>query len=95
MKSFSVYILECADGSYYTGYAADVEARFARHVRGKGAKYTRSHRPLRIVYKETLEDKSAAMHREWLIKQMTRKQKEQLIQGDDRNLGTEKLSGNE
>lgn len=95
MKPFSVYILECVDGSYYTGYAADVEARFARHVSGKGAKYTRSHRPLRIVYKETLEDKSAAMHREWLIKQMTRKQKEQLIQGDGRNLGTEKLSGNE
>lgn len=95
MKAFSVYILECADGSYYTGYAADVSARFACHLSGKGAKYTRSHRPLRIVYQEVLANKSEAMHREWAIKQMTRGQKEQLIQGGDHHLGAEKFSRDE
>ncbi|MFX3619058.1 MAG: GIY-YIG nuclease family protein [Sporolactobacillus sp.] len=93
MKPFSVYILECEDGSFYTGYAADVEARFALHLSGRGAKYTRSHRPRRIIYREMLPGKSAAMSREWAIKRMSRKEKEVLIQRSMHDVGTEELSG--
>jgi putative endonuclease len=79
MNGYSVYILECSDGSLYTGYAADVHRRFVRHCSGKGAKYTRSHPPQRIVYVERLADRSSAMKREWAIKQLSRQQKEMLI----------------
>lgn len=92
MKSYSVYILECADGSLYTGYAADVRKRFALHRSGKGAKYTRSHKPLRIVYEEALPDKSSAMQREWAIKHLTKQAKEALIQRSGADVGAEEFS---
>ncbi|WP_100486511.1 GIY-YIG nuclease family protein [Sporolactobacillus pectinivorans] len=93
MKNYSVYILECADGSLYTGYAVDVRQRFALHCSGRGAKYTRSHKPLRIVYEETFPGKSEALRREWAIKHLPREKKEALIQGGGTDVGTEKLSG--
>ncbi|WP_188804812.1 GIY-YIG nuclease family protein [Sporolactobacillus putidus] len=91
MKNYSVYILECTDGSLYTGYAADVRKRFALHCSGKGAKYTRSHKPLRVVYEETLPDKSSAMQREWTIKHLTKREKEALIQRSGANVGAKEF----
>ena len=76
---FYVYIIRCADGSFYCGYTTDVEKRFEKHKSGKGAKYTRSHLPLEIVYIEEFESKSDALKRECEIKSMTRSQKEKLI----------------
>lgn len=79
MMSAFVYVLECVDGSFYTGWTNDVQARVAVHNAGKGARYTRSRKPVRLVYVEEVPDKTAAQRREWEIKKMTRQQKMQLI----------------
>ena len=76
---FYVYVLRCTDGSLYCGYTNDVEKRFEKHKSGKGAKYTKSHPPLEVVYVEEFETKSDAMKREFEIKSMTRSQKEKLL----------------
>lgn len=73
------YILQCADGSYYTGWTVDLEKRLKAHNSGKGARYTRSRRPVEIVYYETYTDKCEAMRREYAIKQMSRSDKIKLI----------------
>lgn len=75
-----VYIIECNDGSLYTGYAVDIEKRLDEHNKGEGAKYTRGRTPVCLRYIETCPDKSSAMRREHAIKQLNRKQKENLIQ---------------
>ena len=76
-----VYILRCADESYYTGWTNDLTARLAAHNRGTaGAKYTRARRPVQLVYCEALPDKSAALKREAEIKKMSRAQKQNLIE---------------
>ncbi len=77
---FYVYILKCTDGSFYCGYTNDVEKRFEKHKSGKGAKYTRSHTPVEIVYVQELETKNEALKKEYEIKKMTRSQKEKLIE---------------
>jgi putative endonuclease len=77
--SYFVYILECEDGSLYTGTTNDIEKRFAAHMSGKGANYTRSHKPKRVVYSEELSDKSEALKREIVIKKLTRAEKLELI----------------
>lgn len=77
--NFYVYMLRCADGTLYTGYTDDPERRLRVHNAGKGAKYTRSRRPVELVYRETLEDKSAALRREREIKRLNRAQKLNLI----------------
>lgn len=74
-----VYIVMCDDGTYYTGYTTDVERRVAEHNDGTGAKYTRGRRPVDLVHVETYDSQSAAMQREYAIKQLRRSQKEQLI----------------
>ncbi len=74
-----IYIVECADGSYYTGWTNDLENRLAAHNAGTGARYTRGRGPVRLVYKEECEDKQSAQRREWAIKKLTRAQKEQLV----------------
>jgi putative endonuclease len=74
-----VYILECSDGTLYTGYTNDVDARVGKHNAGKGAKYTKNRLPVVARYTEQLETKSLAMKREYRIKQMTRAQKLALI----------------
>lgn len=81
MKNYShfVYMLECRDGSYYTGYTTDLSHRLAQHECGKGAKYTRGRGPLRLVYQADYETKSEAMQEEYRIKQLTRNQKEKII----------------
>ena len=80
-KHHYVYILECSDGTLYTGWTTDLEARLATHNSGKGAKYTRSRLPVELVYFETYDDRHEAMSREWHIKQLSRKEKEELIKG--------------
>ena len=69
------YILLCSDNSLYTGYSDDPQKRFLDHKNGKGARYTRSHKPLRIIYTEQLETKSEAMKREREIKSWRREKK--------------------
>jgi putative endonuclease len=73
------YILECADGTFYTGWTTDPERRLRQHNLGRGAKYTRTRRPVHMVYLEELPDRAAAMRREIRIKQMSRERKVQLI----------------
>ena len=74
-----IYIVECVDGTYYTGWTNDLENRLAAHNAGTGARYTRGRGPVRLVYQEECEDKQAAQRREWVIKKLTRAQKEQLV----------------
>jgi len=79
MTGFYCYILECADGSFYTGWCTDPERRTKQHNAGRGARYTRSHRPVRLAYVESQPDRSSAMKREQVIKGMSRKRKEKLV----------------
>jgi len=74
-----VYIVECADGTYYTGWTNDLDKRIERHNARVGAKYTKTRVPVKLVYSESFETKEEAMSREWHIKKMTRKEKEELI----------------
>ncbi len=74
-----VYIVECADGSLYTGWAVDVEQRVKVHNAGRGARYTRLHGPVKLVYAEELPDRVAAMKRELEIKRWPRARKLKLI----------------
>lgn len=73
------YIVKCKDGSFYTGWTNDIEKRIEAHNAGKGAKYTKTRRPVELVYLEESPTKEEAMKREYVIKQMTRKAKEDLI----------------
>lgn len=75
------YIVECSDHSLYTGWTNHLEERIAAHNHGCGAKYTKSRRPVVLVYYETFDTKEDAMRREYKIKQMTRAQKLKLIHG--------------
>jgi len=75
------YIVECADGTYYTGWAVDPERRVAMHNKGRGAKYTKMRLPVQLVYVEEQPDLSTALKREIAIKRMTRARKRKLIGG--------------
>lgn len=74
-----MYIVRCADGSLYTGYATDPQRRVEQHNAGRGAKYTAGRRPVRLVYTETLESRGAALSREREVKGWTRQRKQALI----------------
>lgn len=76
---YFVYIVECNDGTYYTGIARDVHARIAKHNSGKGAKYTRARRPVILRWAMECGDKSSALKQEYNIKQMSREQKEEVV----------------
>jgi putative endonuclease len=76
-----VYIVRCADGTYYTGWTADVARRVAAHNAGRGGRYTRSRRPVALIYQEEAPDRRAALRREAAIKGYTREQKERLVGG--------------
>lgn len=78
---FFIYILETNDGTYYTGYTKDVPRRVKQHNSGIASKYTRTRRPVKLVYAEEHPDVSAALKREYAIKQLTRQQKTALIAG--------------
>lgn len=73
------YILLCADGTFYCGWTNDLEKRVRVHNEGKGAKYTKGRRPVRLVYWEVFASKREAMKRETAIKRLSRKEKEELI----------------
>lgn len=77
--SWMVYILECEDGSLYTGITTDMNRRIQEHKSGKGGNYTRSHKPLRLVYTESCRDRSDASKREYEIKALSRKKKLEMI----------------
>ena len=77
--SYYCYIVECADGTYYTGWTVDPERRVAVHNKGRGARYTRMRGPVKLVYLEELPDKKSAMKRELAIKKMKREGKMKLV----------------
>jgi predicted GIY-YIG superfamily endonuclease len=74
-----VYIVRCADGTLYTGYARDPRARERAHNSGRGAKYTAGRRPVRLVYQEAFRSIGKALAREYLVKHLTRAQKDALV----------------
>ena len=80
MAGWYVYIIECRDGSLYTGIAVDVQRRYAMHVAGKGARYTRSHPPLRLLARFEYTDRAAASKAEYAIKQLTPPRKRALCE---------------
>ncbi len=74
-----VYVIECGDGTLYTGYTTDVERRVAEHNAGKGARYTRGRTPVELAHVEDFASRSAALQREHEIKQLPRAKKKQLV----------------
>jgi len=77
-----IYIVKCKDNSLYTGWTNDLEKRIEAHNNKKGAKYTKSRLPVTLEYYETFESKEEAMSREYFIKKLTRRQKEELIRAN-------------
>lgn len=80
--TWSLYILKCCDGSFYTGITTDLERRFKMHQAGKASRYTRSHGPLEMLYSEPCGDRSSALIRECEVKEWPRVKKEKLIAGE-------------
>lgn len=78
-KTNYTYIVECSDGTFYTGWTTDIKKRLLIHNAKKGAKYTRARTPVRLVYLEEADTKQKAMRREAQIKSLSRQEKEQLI----------------
>ncbi len=74
-----VYIIECVDGTYYTGSTNDVQKRFKNHIEGNGAKYTKSHKPVKVIYQEELLSKSDALKREIELKKLSKNRKKELV----------------
>lgn len=74
------YMVECADGTYYTGWTTDLNKRISMHNAGTGARYTRSRRPVKLVWWQSFDTKEEAMSQEWHIKQLSRARKTELIQ---------------
>jgi putative endonuclease len=77
--SWIFYILKCSDGSFYSGITNDLERRLRQHRSGRASRYTRTRRPMRIVYREPCASRSHALRREHQVKGLSRKEKEQLI----------------
>ena len=86
-KQWILYIVECKDGTYYTGITDDLERRLAAHSSGKGAKYTRGRGPLVLRYTERCTDRSAALRRECEIKKLRREQKIHLCNTEISEIG--------
>ena len=84
------YIVECADGTLYCGWTNDLEKRLLDHNDGKGAKYTRSRLPVKLVYFEEFDTKEEAMSREWHIKELSREEKLKLIDQSKMKMRREK-----
>lgn len=81
-----VYILTCSDGTLYTGWTIDLAERLAAHQAGRGARYTRTRLPVKLVYRETCPDRSSAMKRERAIKKLPRGKKLALVKEYQHNL---------
>ena len=78
---FFVYIVECRDGTYYTGYTPDIDNRLKAHNSGKGAKYTRSRRPVKLIWQREFKSFKKAISEEARIKRLERTKKEGLVRG--------------
>lgn len=83
------YLLQCADGTLYCGWTNDLDRRLAAHNAGTAAKYTRTRRPVTLVYYERFATKQEAMSREFHIKQLRRREKLRLIKGSNQNSNLE------
>jgi putative endonuclease len=83
--AFFCYILECSDGSFYTGWTTDPQRREKQHNRGTGAKYTRMRRPVRLVYVEVQPDRKTAMRREIAIKRLGHHKKADLARSQEKS----------
>jgi len=70
-----LYLIECIDGSYYTGVTTDVERRYEQHVKGEGARYTRSHKPLRLLASRAIGTRSEALKAELAVKRLPKEEK--------------------
>ncbi len=79
VKKNYTYMVRCKDGSLYTGWTNNLEKRLQAHNEGSGAKYTKTRRPVELVYYEEYESKTQAMKREYEIKQLPKKKKEELV----------------
>jgi putative endonuclease len=89
-----LYVLRCGDGSLYTGITTDIERRFRAHQEGKAARYTRTHGPVGLVYREACGTRSQALSRECAVKSLPRVKKEDLIAGrTDPKPGRERKAG--
>lgn len=82
MSAWFVYLLECRNGAVYTGISPDVEARFAAHVAGRGARYTRANPPVKLLASFACADRSEASRLEYVIKRLTPEAKRALARGD-------------
>lgn len=83
-KKHYAYMLRCSDGSIYSGYTTDPHRREKVHNSGKGAKYTQTRLPVKLVYFEEFDNKIDAMKREYAFKQLTHKEKEEIIKNSNK-----------
>ena len=82
-KQWKVYIVECSDGTYYTGITTDLDRRILEHNYSfKSAKYTRSRRPVKLIYQESASNRSVASKREYQIKKLKRSEKRMLLESE-------------
>jgi len=88
---YYVYILLCDNGSFYTGYTKDVEERARLHANGRGARYTKMHRPKKVAYIETFQERAEAMRRERAIKKLNHTQKQALINSQKKHKAVKKI----
>jgi len=79
LTPYYVYVIQCEDGSFYTGCTKNVDSRMKLHMNGKGARYTRMHRPEKLVYVEEFDSRAEAMKKERKVKMLKRAQKLELI----------------
>lgn len=82
-RPWYLYLIECRDGSYYAGITNDLDARYRAHADGKGARYTRSHPPLRLLGARPYPDRAAAARAEWAIKQLPKGKKVAFLRASD------------
>lgn len=80
------YLLQCSDGSYYTGWTTDLESRLKAHNEGRGARYTRGRLPVRLIYWEECDGRNEAMRREAAIRKLKRREKEMLVKFISKNI---------
>ena len=79
---YYVYVIMCEDGSFYTGYTKNLDSRLTLHFNGRGARYTRMHKPEKLAYTEVFSSRAEAMKRERNVKTLSRKQKMELVDSD-------------
>ena len=92
-EKWFLYILKCCDGSFYTGITKDLDRRLKSHQAGKASRYTRSHRPVEMIYHEPCSNRAMALLRECAVKKLPRKKKERLILGEESGLPKKKRRG--